>query len=258
MNLELERKRAVITGGSRGIGYACAERLAEEGAHVTIVGSRAATVEAALQALRAKHPDRVDGFALDLSIASNGDVLGERLAGADIVINNAGAIPGGGLDRVDDATWRSAWDVKVYGYLDATRQALPAMLSRGSGVIVNVIGVAGAAPRYDYICGSMANAALIAFTRAAGGHAARQGVRVVGVNPGPTETDRLVRLYEARAEARFGDRTRWRELLADLPFGRPARPGEMADLVAFLASARASYLSGVVIDADGGAQYAHS
>ncbi|MEK6418318.1 MAG: short-chain dehydrogenase/reductase [Burkholderia gladioli] len=256
MDLGLQQKRVLITGGSRGIGYACAEVFAREGADVTIVGRTQSSVDAALQSLSNAHPGKHKGFALDLSDASSSDILRDAIASSDIVVNNAGAIPGGGLDRVDDESWRAAWDLKVYGYIDATRKALPAMLSRGSGVIVNVIGIAGAAPRYDYVSGSMANAALIAFTKATGAYAARSGVRVVGVNPGPTETDRLVRLYETRAEARFGDHTRWRELLGDMPFGRPAKPEEIADLVAFLASARASYLSGVVIDADGGAQYA--
>lgn len=157
---------------------------------------------------------------------------------------------------MDDETWRTAWDLKIYGYINAARQALPAMTDRRHGVIVNVIGIAGSNPRYDYVCGSMANAALIAFTKAAGGYSSKHGVRVVGVNPGPTETERLIQLYQRRAEERFGDASRWREMLADLPFGRPAKPEEIADLVVFLASARAAYLSGVVIDADGGGRYA--
>lgn len=130
------------------------------------------------------------------------------------------------------------------------------MTARKDGVIVNVIGFAGAAPKYDYLCGSTANAALIAFTRAVGAHSAMQGVRVLGVNPGPTKTERLAKLYRERAAAKFGDAERWGELVSHLPFGRPALPEEMADLVVYLASARASYLSGVVVDADGGGMYA--
>jgi NAD(P)-dependent dehydrogenase (short-subunit alcohol dehydrogenase family) len=161
----------------------------------------------------------------------------------------------GGLDQVAPQQWRDSWELKLFGYIDLTRLVLPAMLARGSGVIVNVIGSAGAAPRYDYIYGSTANAALISFTKAVGAHSAGHGVRVVGVNPGPTETERLTKLYQSRAAAALGDAERWRELLSNLPFGRPAHPEEIAEIVTFLASERASYLSGMVVDADGGAMY---
>lgn len=256
MDLGLKGKFSIVTGGSRGIGYACAELLAKEGANVLIVGSSQGSVDKALQNLKPKYGNLVEGVALDLSSESAINTLGDPLAKADILVNNAGAIPGGGLEAVSDKTWRAAWELKVYGYINASRYALPSMMARGAGVIVNVVGIAGVAPKYDYISGSMANASLIAFTKAAGAYSSSRGVRVVGVNPGATETDRLIRLYEDRAKARFGDASRWRELLSDLPFGRPAKPEEMADLVVYLASPRASYLSGVVIDADGGAQYA--
>jgi len=255
MDLQLNDKRVLITGGTRGIGLACALAFANEGCNVTIVGSRPESVDAALLRFSPEQRGRVDGIAADLGQRGAAARLGEPLAGADIVVNNAGAIPGGGLERVDDAQWRAAWDLKLYSYVDTTRTALPAMMARGHGVIVNVIGIAGAAPRYDYLCGSMANAALTSFTHAVGAHASANGVRVVGVNPGPTETDRLVTLTRARARERFGDDEQWPQMLAHLPFGRATQPDEIADLVVFLASSRASYLSGVVVDADGGALY---
>ncbi len=255
MNLHLAGKSVLITGGSRGIGFACAQGFLEEGCRVSIVGSRSASVDAALERLKAAHGSQVDGVCANLGEPGAIAKLTERLQSVDILVNNAGAIPGGGLDRVDDATWRAAWDLKVYGYLDATRAALPAMMERGSGVVLNVIGIAGAAPRYDYLCGSMGNAALTSFTQAVGAHSSARGVRVLGVSPGPTETDRLVTLYKARAAQHFGDESKWPEMLSHLPFGRATRADEIADLVVFLASPRASYLSGVVVDADGGAMY---
>lgn len=255
MDLKLSGKRVLITGGSRGIGFACAQLFAEEGCHVTVVGSNEAFVSQAAGQLQAVYGSAIDAVCVDLGRPAGVQVLAEKLQESEIVVNNAGAIPGGGLDSVDDPTWRVAWDLKLYGYINASRVALPSMIDRGRGVIVNVIGIAGASPRYNYLCGSMANSALITFTRAAGAYAANKGVRVVGVNPGPTETDRLVALYRSRAAERFGDASRWPEMLSDLPFGRAARPTEIADLVVFLASSRASYLSGVVVDADGGAMY---
>jgi NAD(P)-dependent dehydrogenase (short-subunit alcohol dehydrogenase family) len=257
MDLRLHGKNVLITGGSRGIGLACAESFLAEGCRVTIVGHDEDSVAAALRTLDETHAGRADGLSVDLGRDEGLGMLADRITAADIVVNNAGAIPGGGLDSVDDATWRRAWDLKVYGYINVARRALPAMTERGHGVIVNVIGIAGVDPRYDYLCGSAANAALVAFTKAVGAHSTARGVRVLGVNPGPTRTERLMSLYKARAQERFGDESRWPEMLAHLPFGRPTEAQEIADLVVFLASPRASYLSGVVVDADGGGMYAN-
>jgi NAD(P)-dependent dehydrogenase (short-subunit alcohol dehydrogenase family) len=225
---------------------------------VTIVGRNEHSVRTAADKLSTEYPGRIGGLCVDLGQKAEASRLEESLQSADIVVNNAGAIPGGGLLTIDDDTWRRAWELKVYGYLNAVRAALPAMMGRRHGVIVNVIGIAGADPRYDYVCGSMANASLISFTKAVGAYATSKGVRVVGVNPGPTKTERLISLYRGIARDRFGDEERWQDCLTHLPFGRPASPEEMADLVVFLSSARASYISGVVIDADGGAMYAPS
>ncbi len=255
MNLELNGKRVLITGASRGIGFACAQGFVQEGCHVTLVASSDSNLATALGQLRSHDGAQVEAHRADLSDAEQLKALGPLVSNVDILVNNAGAIPGGGLEQVDAQRWRDAWDLKVFGYVDLARMALAPMMSRGSGVIVNVIGSAGAAPRHDYVCGSTANAGLIAFTKAVGGYSTQRGVRVLGVNPGPTETDRLVRLYKSRAQASLGDEARWPELLADLPFGRPAHAAEMADIVVYLASARASYLSGLVVDADGGAMY---
>ncbi|WP_420996124.1 short-chain dehydrogenase/reductase [Cupriavidus sp. 30B13] len=254
MDLHLTGKSVLVTGGTRGIGLACARAFAGEGASVTIAGSTQASADKARLALRGEGIE-VQALCADLSRTQERQALAERLRSVDILVNNAGAIPGGGLTALSDEQWRSAWDLKVHGYIDTTRLALPEMMARGAGVIVNVIGIAAQMPRYDYLCGSVGNAALSTFTRAVGAHATTRGVRVLGVNPGPTETDRLVKLYKARALQKFGDESRWEEMLRHLPFGRAARPDEIADLVIYLASDRASYLSGVVIDADGGAQY---
>ena len=256
MNLHLHEKSVLITGGSKGIGYACAELFLAEGALVTIVSSQSSSMELALKTLQEIYGERVAGHVLDLSAPDALAKMTELLANVDILVNNAGAIPGGGLDAIDDEQWRQAWDLKVYGYINAIRNVLPKMVQRKSGVVINIIGMAGASPSYDYICGSMANASLITFTKAVGGYSSKSGVRVLGVNPGPTETDRLVKLYKERAKYQLNDESKWRELLPNLPFGRPAKPEEIANLVVFLASDKASYLSGLVIDADGGGMYA--
>jgi NAD(P)-dependent dehydrogenase (short-subunit alcohol dehydrogenase family) len=126
------------------------------------------------------------------------------------------------------------------------------MKARRAGVIINVIGAAGESFPTGYIAGAAGNASLMAFTRALGKGAPADGLRVVAINPGPVETDRLVMLRRAEAQAKFGDPERWRELTAGMPFGRAASPKEIANAVAFLASPLSAYTTGTVLTINGG------
>jgi len=252
MDLGHQNKRVLVTGSSRGIGYAIAKGFAQQGALVILNGRDPQRVESARLKLLEETGCNAKAIVSDLSTSEGVERLIEFSEDIDILVNNAGAIPSGGLDRVDDDVWRQAWDLKVMGYVRMTRKILPVMMARGSGVIVNIIGMAGRAPRADYICGSMGNAALIAMTNALGGASPAHGVRVFGVNPSPTETDRLEGLLRYKAREKWGDESRWRELTDTLAFGRLAKPSEIADLVVFAASDRCGYLSGSVIDVDGG------
>ena len=252
MDLHLRGKRVLITGASKGIGAAAAEVFAEDGCEVHLAARSGDALDALAARLSATHGVRCIGHAVDLR---NGDDL-PRLADAagdvDILVNNAGDIPGGSLDKVDGATWRHAWQLKVFGYIDLTRLIYARMKARGGGVIVNDIGAAGERFDFDYIAGSAGNAALMAFTRALGSKSLQDNIRVVGINPGPVETDRIVSLMKTRAKAQFGDEGRYRELMARFPLGRAARPREIADMMAFLASDRSGYTSGVIVTIDGG------
>lgn len=252
MDLGLTGKRAVITGGSKGIGRAVAEALAEEGVDLHLVARTRADLDRTAAAIREAHGVAVTVHALDLSASAVIPGLLEQTRDADILVNNAGAIPGGNLDAVDEATWRQAWDLKVFGFINLTRAYAQAMRARGTGVIINVTGLAGDKIDANYIAGSTGNAGLMAFTRAAGAYSLDDGVRILSVSPGPVETDRVVTLMRTRAEAELGDGSRWREYLGKLPQGRCATPREIADVVVFLASERASFLSGTVVTVDGG------
>jgi NAD(P)-dependent dehydrogenase (short-subunit alcohol dehydrogenase family) len=132
---------------------------------------------------------------------------------------------------------------------------LPAMEVRRAGVILNIIGMAGRAPRPGYICGGAGNAALIAFTSALGAQAQESGVRVLGINPAATRTDRMTSQARSAAKIKFGDEERWAETLTGLPFGRPIEAGEIADLAVFLASPKGAYVNGTVVDVDGGGMF---
>jgi NAD(P)-dependent dehydrogenase (short-subunit alcohol dehydrogenase family) len=255
MDLELGGKRVLITGGSKGIGLACAEAFAEAGCDLVLVGRDAATLAGAADAVRARAQVNVATFAADLSRDEERERLHAAHPEVDILVNNAGAIPGGRLADIPMARWRAAWDLKLLGYVHMCQLYLPMMEARKAGVICNIIGMAGRTPRMGYIAGGTANAALIAFTSALGGAAAANGVRVFGINPAATRTDRMMTLARTNAKTQFGDEERWAETLTGLPFGRAIEPREIADLAAFLASPRGGYVSGTVVDVDGGAMF---
>ncbi|MDP7174270.1 MAG: SDR family oxidoreductase [Alphaproteobacteria bacterium] len=257
MELELAGRTALITGGSKGIGRACAESLAAEGLHLHLAArGKEALAETKDKILR-NHQVSIETHALDLSDSEAQQELSGRCPDIDILVNNAGAIPGGTVASIDEGRWREAWDLKVFGYINLCRIFHARMASRGQGVIVNVIGLAGEAFNAGYIAGSTGNAGLMAFTRALGSTSLDDGVRVVGINPGLVETGRMVTLMEQRAEAEFGDKSRWRDLTTNLPAGRAAKPEEVANLVTFLASERAAYTTGVIYSIDGGVAARH-
>ena len=252
MDLHIAGKHALITGGSKGIGRASAELLAEEGCDITLVARDAATLATAAEAVRARRQVKVRTIAADLSRQDEVVRVAREAGQVDILVNNAGAIPPGTLAAVDNETWRRAWDLKVFGFISLCREIYPQMAARKSGVIVNVIGAAGEAFPTNYIAGAAGNAGLMAFTRALGKGAPADGVRVVGINPGSTSTDRLTMLLRHRAQEELGDSERWLELCAGMPFGRPGTPEEIANAVAFLASPRSGYTTGTILTINGG------
>ena len=252
MDLKLAGKTALITGASKGIGRATAEVLAAEGCNVILVSRTAADLEAAKAAIARKANVQVDTVAADLSASANVARLAKDFPDIDILINNAGAIPGGTLLDMDEARWRAAWDLKVFGYINMCRAFYALMKARKAGVIVNVVGNAAQTHDPEYVCGVAGNAALTAFSQSIGSVSHRDGIRVVAVSPGPVLTERLVTLMRKKALDRTGNAENWRDLEKPLPFGRASTPEEICAAIAFVASERSAYTSGSVVIIDAG------
>lgn len=250
MDLQLSGRTALVTGGSKGIGFACAKALAAEGCHMRLVARDKAALVEARDTLRAAHDVSVEIFEADLSRLSD-SLLVDAFPEVDIVVNSAGAIPRGGLLDVDPGALREGFEGKLMGTIALCRAFYRRMRERRRGVILNIIGISGLRPNPKSIGTSSANAALIALTQALGAESVDHGVRVLGVNPGLVRTGRTASLLNPTQPA---DKA-YDALLASLPFGRMAEPAEVADLVSFLVSERASYLSGEVISIDGGSRF---
>ena len=252
MDLGLKGTKVLVTGASQGIGEGIAQEFAAEGAALWLVARSGEKLAALADRLRKEHGTTVQTLAVDLTEPGAVDRVAAFAGDVDVLVNNAGAIPGGNLWDVDEAKWRAGWELKVFGYINMTRAFYKTMAARRRGVILNNIGNGGENFDFDYIAGSTGNAALMAFTRALGGKSLKDGIRVVGINPGPVDTDRIRNLWMKRAQDRLGDAARYAELMGNYPLGRPASVAELSGLFTFLASDRSGYTSGSIVTVDGG------
>ncbi|MCY4461559.1 MAG: SDR family oxidoreductase [Albidovulum sp.] len=252
MDLGLKSKKVLITGASQGIGEGAARVFAAEGADLKLTARRGDVLDSLAANLKRETGVSVETFPIDLELRGAAQKLADAAGDVDILVNNAGVIPGGNLEFVDEKTWRAGWELKVFGYINLCRIYYARMKASGGGVIVNNIGNAGERLDAEYISGTSGNACLMAFTRALGGPSLGDGIRVVGINPGPVDTPRIYKLLRQRAKEWFGDESRWKELQARYPKGRPASVAEICDAMAFLASDRSGYTSGAILTIDGG------
>jgi 3-oxoacyl-[acyl-carrier protein] reductase/bacilysin biosynthesis oxidoreductase BacG len=255
MELGLEGKVAIVTGGSKGIGRATALGYLGEGAAVLICARGQEALDETVAAAGPAGRERIDAITADLT---EGEAIKrvvarcvERFGRVDILINNAGSARTGSFMELSDAAWLSDWSLKFFGYVRMAREVMPSMHRRGGGVIINIIGAAALNPRASYMIGGAANAALNHFTKALAEEGAPNGVRVVGINPGPILTERLLKMRSGldpqsagqSAEAAFRSMT---------PLGRIGKAEEVADLILFLSSPRAGFIHGANITIDGG------
>jgi 3-oxoacyl-[acyl-carrier protein] reductase len=253
MDLGLAGRRVLVTGGSQGIGFAIARSFLAESCEVAIASRDPARLDRAVAELSSG--GKVTGKAIDLARRGAAEELAAAFPDTDILVNNAGAIPIGDIFEVDEARWREAWDLKVFGYINLTRAMYARMRGKPPKVIVNILGTGADKAQWRYACGTPANISLVGLTRALGGRSIDDGVRVVAVSPGAVETERWRGIHQKRAQEKLGDASRWREGLLDQPLGRAAQPEEVANVVVFLASDRASWVCGETVTVDGGRLY---
>ncbi len=257
MNLEIDGKVAFVTGASKGIGRETARVLAEEGCRVAIT---------------AREPERLEQTARELSEATGGEVVGfagdmsqtedvercvqaavDRLGDIDILVTCAGSSPGGLMEELTEEEWLGSLNLKFLGYVRTCRAVIPRMRQNGGGSVVLVVGNDGLKPSYWEMTAGAANAADINFASSLAEQYGPQGIRVNTVNPGPVDTDRWDGLEKAFARDKGVDQERAHQLaVQSIPLGRICTPQEVADLVAFVASERASFLNGAHIPVDGG------
>jgi len=253
MDLGLQGKKILITGGSKGIGLACARLFVAEGAAVALV-SRS---EENLKKAGIKDAYTV---AADLTDAAAAAAMVERVekefGAIDVLVNSAGAAKRTDAEELTPAAWRAGMDAKYFTYINVIDPLIKRMAKRGRGAVINVIGSGGKVASPTHLAGGAANAALLLATAGLAYAYAARGVRVVGVSPGVTKTERVAQGLTAEAKrANISEEQAYKQMIARLPMGRPAEPEEIADIVVFAASERGRYLTGANISTDGAASH---
>ena len=254
LDLGLKGKIAIVTGGSEGMGRAAVERFARSGARVAAVARRQDVLERALEDIRKATGAEVVAVAADVATAAGCEAAVaasvRQLGGVDILLNNAGTSAAAAFDKVGDDAWQADFDLKVMGAVRMCRLVIPHMKQRGGGRIINVTTVGGKAPRTQGLPTSVSRAAGINLTKSLANEYAADRILVNTICIG------LVKSAQMARRAKDGDvEAHYRDLAKRIPIGRIAEASEFADLVAFLASERAGYITGTAINFDGGMSF---
>ncbi len=257
MNLELADKHILITGGSKGIGLACAHTFVAEGARVTLVSRSVENLLAAQSALLNAAPGAtVNVIAADLRDAADAeravDAVERDFGAVDVLVNSAGAAKRTPAAELTADAWHDAMQAKFFTYIHVINPLIKRMGERGHGAVVNIIGSGGKVAAVTHLAGGAANAALMLASAGLAAAYAGKGVRVNAVNPGLTLTERLHEGMQADARQHgISIEQALTRAKATRPLGRIAEPSEIADAVVYLASARASYVTGALLAMDG-------
>ena len=258
MDLELKGRTALVTGASKGIGRAVALALAREGVRVALCSRKAGDLENAAAEIKRTTTSEALCVPADLSelegVEAAVAAARRRFGRIDILVNNAGAIRGGDFLKIPDAQWSEDWSLKLLGYIRMARAVFPSMQEQGGGRICNVVGAASRNPTPAYLTGGAANAALINFTKGLADLGAPSKILVTAVSPAATATERWNDMIKERAASTGRSMEELHgEAVKAYALGRIATPQDVADLVCFLVSERASFLTGICITVDGGA-----
>ena len=259
MDLQLTGKIALVTGGSKGIGKAIARVLAQEGCDVAICARGLGDLESAAADISRETGRKVTPIAADLTRPDDAEAFvakaAERFGRVDVLVNNAGAAPGGVLEYLSEDDWAAALQLKFMGYVRCIKAVLPHMQRQGGGRVVNLIGKDGVKHSYWEVAPGAANAAGQNLTMALASGYGRQNITFVAVNPGPVRTERwdgLVRAMSRDMKIPYEEADRLAP--RSIPLGRIAESEEVANLVAYLASPLAHFVNGTMIEIDGGQQ----
>lgn len=258
MDLQLHGKRALVTGASRGLGFATALTLAQEGAHLAINSRRPESIQAAAQQIK-ENAAGVPVFAIPGDVSEPGvpeRVIEEAVAalgGLDILITNAGGPPSGKFETFDDATWQKAVDLSLLSHVRLIRAALPHLRQSPAASVLTITSISVKQPIVNLVLSNSVRAATVGLTKSLALELGPAGIRFNSILPSWTETERVTELMKFRAQA---NGTTLEEEIAkqanDSPFGRMGRPDEFANAAVFLVSPAASYLTGVMLPVDGG------
>ena len=259
MDLQLNGKKAIVTGGSEGIGKAITLGLAQEGVDVAICARRKEPLEAAAKEIADATGRNIVPITADLTDTEQAnafiDGAVEALGGVDILVNNAGAAVGGVLEYLSDEQWEDALQLKFFGYVRCTRAVLPYFKKQGGGRVVNLIGNDGVKHSYWEIAPGAANAAGQNLTISLAGQYGKDNISFVAVNPGPVRTERWAGLVEGMArDMKLTIEEADQLAPRSIPLGRIAETVEVANLVTYLASPLAHFVNGTMIEIDGGQQ----
>ena len=244
MELGLAGKRAFVGASSAGLGRAVADGLCAEGAHVMLCARDAVKLERTRAELAERYGDRVSATVADLSVGAEAvravEEAAQRLGGLDVLVTNTGGPPPGSFAAHDDAAWRAAVDLLLFSTIAMVRTALPHLRASSQPRIVHIASTSVKQPIANLVLSNAIRGAVIGLAKTLSQELAPDGILVNTVCPGAIDTDRI------RALGHGEDRAR------GIPLGRIGRPDELAAVAVFLASARASYLTGTVLQVDGG------